>query len=106
MWLATYELGRVVLDAGYSVSNFHYLDGASVPVEEQHLLDYYDTEPSDKLLTEKIQERIDDGATVIYCGLRVSAGGINDKHDYFDGVEIELLPDLAAMLKQDRMMST
>ncbi|WP_254533699.1 DsrE/DsrF/TusD sulfur relay family protein [Natrinema gelatinilyticum] len=105
-WRTAYELGRAALDAGHEVTYFHYLDGAYVPVSDQHLPDCSDASLYDEMPTEKFQDLIDDGATVFCCGLCVNARGIDAETDYPDGVEIGLLPDLADMLGEaDRVIS-
>ncbi|WP_254525552.1 DsrE/DsrF/TusD sulfur relay family protein [Natrinema caseinilyticum] len=105
-WRTAYELGRAALDAGHEVTYFHYLDGAYVPVSDQHLPDCSDAGLYDEMPTEKFQDLIDDGATVFCCGLCVNARGIDAETDYPDGVEVGLLPDLADILGEaDRVIS-
>ena len=94
-WRTAYELGRAALDAGHTVSYFHYLDGAYVPVSDQHLPGCADDGLYTQMPTERFQELIDDGAEVISCGLCVNARGIDAETDYPEGVEVGLLPDLA-----------
>lgn len=105
-WRTAYELGRAALDAGHDVSYFAYLDGAYVPVADQQLPGCADDGLFDAMPTEKYQELIADGATVICCGLCVNARGIDAETDYPDGVELGLLPDLADILGDaDRVVS-
>jgi tRNA 2-thiouridine synthesizing protein D len=105
-WRTAYELGRAALDAGHEVTYFHYLDGALVPVSDQHLPDCSDAGLYDEMPTEKFQNLIADGAEVICCGLCVNARGIDAETDYPDGVELGLLPDLADILGEaDRVIS-
>jgi len=105
-WRTAYELGRAALDAGHEVSYFNYLDGAMVPVADQHLPDCSDASLYDEMPTEKFQELVADGAEVICCGLCVDARGIDPETDYPDGVEVGLLPDLADLLgTADRVVS-
>ncbi len=105
-WRTAYELGRAALDAGHDVSYFAYLDGAYVPVADQQLPGCADDGLFDTMPTEKYQELIADGATVICCGLCVNARGIDGQTDYPEGVELGLLPDLADILGEaDRVVS-
>ncbi|UHQ96184.1 DsrE/DsrF/TusD sulfur relay family protein [Natrinema halophilum] len=105
-WRTAYELGRAALDAGHEVTYFHYLDGAYVPVADQHLPDCSEAGLYDEMPTDKFQDLIDDGAEVICCGLCVNARGIDAETDYPDGVEVGLLPDLADILGEaDRVIS-
>ena len=105
-WRTAYELGRAALDDGHEVTYFTYLDGALVPVADQEFPDCSESGLFDAMPTEKFQELIADGATVLCCGLCVSARGIDAESDYPDGVEIGLLPDLADIVGEaDRVIS-
>ena len=105
-WRTGYELGRAALDAGHEVSYFAYLDGAYVPVADQELPGCADEGLFDSMPTEKYQELLDSGATLICCGLCVNARGIDGETDYPEGVELGLLPDLADILGDaDRVIS-
>lgn len=105
-WRTAYELGHAALDADHEVTYFAYLDGTLVPVADQTLPDCSDTGLYDEMPTEKFQELLADGATVVCCGLCVNARGIDAGSDYPDGVEIGLLPDLADLVGEaDRVIS-
>jgi tRNA 2-thiouridine synthesizing protein D len=105
-WRTAYELGRATLDNGHHVTYFHYLDGALVPVADQTLPDCSDSGLFDEMPTELFQELLEDGATVLCCGLCVDARGIDAETDYPEGVEVGLLPDLADILGDaDRVIS-
>jgi len=105
-WRTAYELGRAALDKGHHVTYFHYLDGALVPVADQTLPDCSDPGLFDEMPTELFQELLEDGATVLCCGLCVDARGIDAETDYPEGVEVGLLPDLADILGDaDRVIS-
>jgi tRNA 2-thiouridine synthesizing protein D len=105
-WRTAYELGRAALDKGHHVTYFHYLDGALVPVADQTLPDCSDSGLFDEMPTELFQELLEDGATVLCCGLCVDARGIDAETDYPEGVEVGLLPDLADILGDaDRVIS-
>lgn len=105
-WRTAYELGRAALNKGHHVTYFHYLDGALVPVADQTLPDCSDSGLFDEMPTELFQELLEDGATVLCCGLCVDARGIDAETDYPEGVEVGLLPDLADILGDaDRVIS-
>ncbi len=105
-WRTAYELGWAALDADHEVTYFTYLDGTLVPVADQQLPDCSDSGLYDEMPTEKFQDLVADGATVICCGLCVNARGIDAEADYPDGVELGLLPDLADLLGEaDRVIS-
>ena len=105
-WRTAYELGRSALDADHEVTYFTYLDGTLVPVADQEFPDCSDSGLYDEMPTEKFQELVADGATVICCGLCVNARGIDAERDYPDGIEVGLLPDLADLLGEaDRVVS-
>lgn len=105
-WRTAYEIGRAALDMDHEVTYFHYLDGALVPVAGQEMPDCSDSGLFDAMPTEKFQELISDGATVLCCGLCVSARGIDPETDYPEGVELGLLPDLADIIGEaDRVIS-
>ena len=105
-WRTAYELGRAALDKDHHVTYFHYLDGALVPVADQTLPDCSDSGLFDEMPTELFQELLEDGATVLCCGLCVDARGIDAETDYPEGVEVGLLPDLADILGDaDRVIS-
>jgi tRNA 2-thiouridine synthesizing protein D len=105
-WRTAYELGRAALDDGHEVTYFQYLDGALVPVADQSFPDCADGGLFDEMPAEKFAELVDDGATVICCGLCVDARGIDAETDYPDGVEVGLLPDLADLVGEaDRVIS-
>ena len=105
-WRTAYELGRAALDKGHHVTYFHYLDGALVPVADQTLPDCSDSGLFDEMPTELFQELLEDGATVLCCGLCVDARGIDAETDYPEGIEVGLLPDLADILGDaDRVIS-
>ena len=105
-WRTAYEMGRAAINGGHEVTYFHYLDGALVPVADQRFPDCSDTGLYDEMPTEKFQELVAEGATVICCGLCVNARGIDAETDYPEDVEVGLLPDLADLLGEaDRVVS-
>lgn len=105
-WRTAYELGRSALDADHEVTYFAYLDGVLVPVADQDFPECAEGGLYDEMPTDKFQELLAEGATVICCGLCVDARGVDAETDYPDGVEVGLLPDLADMLGDaDRVIS-
>jgi tRNA 2-thiouridine synthesizing protein D len=105
-WRTAYEIGRAALDKGHEVTYFHYLDGALVPVVDQSFPECADGSLFDELPAEKFRELLDDGATIICCGLCVDARGIDAETMYPEEIEVGLLPDLADMLGEaDRVVS-
>lgn len=105
-WRTAHDIGRAALDAGADVSYFAYLDGTLVPVTDQ---EFPGTDPTglyDAMPNEHYRDLMNDGATVICCGLCVDARGIDPETDYPDTVEIGLLPDLADVIgAADRFVS-
>ena len=105
-WRTAYDIGRSALDAGAEVTYFAYLDGTLVPVLDQ---EFPGTDPNglyEMMPNERYRGLLDDGATVICCGLCVDARGIDPQTDYPDAVEIGLLPDLADLIgDSDRFIS-
>lgn len=105
-WRTAYEIGRAALDKGHAVTYFHYLDGTLVPVVDQSFPECADGGLFDELPAEKFEALLEDGATIICCGLCVDARGIDAENAYPSGVEVGLLPDLADMLGEaDRVVS-
>ena len=87
-----YGIADAALEQGHSVNIFCYIDGVYGPMKNQSFPDVFEHP------RERFAALLARGATVMCCGLCVTARGIDGKSQYVDGVSIGMLPDLANMV--------
>ena len=105
-WKTAYEMAQAALDTGHEVSIFAYLDGAYVPMVDQHFEEATDTGLYQRMPTDRYQELVADGAELFVCGLCADARSIDPAADFPEAVTVGLLPDLADVIGEaDRVVS-
>ena len=105
-WKTAYEMGRAALDGGHEVSIFAYLDGAYVPMVDQHFEATTGDGLFSKMPGDRYEELLDEGAAMFVCGLCMDARAVDPQADLPEAITVGLLPDLADIIGEaDRVIS-
>lgn len=101
-WDIAERIAEAVLDKGWGVKIFYYLDGVYNPIKHQR----FPGRSKEALPVGGVKRIVEKGAEIVACGICVNARGLEDGKEFISGVRIGGLPDFADIMGEvDRLIT-